>query len=214
MSKSVEPIYSRWSLLLPAVAVSVYLFALLMSLDPILTIGISVNSIVITLTALVIFCFSRDLYASRRIGFLLSLIYAGCSFILPYNNTLFPQPLQGLCIISYALFLYKSQHLHTSYICTFTRGDTYNNNKMKRIAYTVIAVLLLGLSAFASPVGTFFIPAFVACSIIYFRRNVILLVFFLVFLAIMLCLVGTVNYVRFRSVTEFGYGSADLKSVV
>ena len=208
MSKSVEPIYSSRSLLLPAVAVPVYLFALLMSLDPILAIGISVNSLVITLTALVLFCFSRDLYASRRIGFLLSLIYAGCSFILPYNNTLFPQPLQGLCIISSALFLYKSRHLHSSYICSFTRGKTYNNENRKGITYAGIAGLLLGLSIFASPVSLFFIPAFVVCSILYFRRNLNLLVFFLVFLVIMLCLVGIVNYVRFGSFTEFGYGSA------
>jgi hypothetical protein len=207
-SKPFEAVYSSRSLLLPAIAVPVYLFAWLLSVDPILAIGISVNSLVITFTALVIFCFSWDLYASRRIGILLSLIYVGCSFILPYNNTLFPQPLQGLCIISSALFLYKSRHIDSSHMCTFTRGGPRNNNKRKRIAYTGIAGLLLGLSVFASPVSAFFIPAFVVCSIIYFRRNVILLVLFLVSLVIVLCFVGTVNYVRFGSVTEFGYGAA------
>ena len=209
LSKPVEPVFSSRSLLLPAVAVPVYLFAWLLSIDPVSTIGISVNSLIITLTALVIFCFSLDLYSSRRIAFLLGLIYTFSSFVLPYNNTLFPQPLQGLCIISAAFFLYKSRHLlRSSFICNFTRHELIKNDKWKGIAYSSLAGLLVGLSVFASPVGALFFPAFVVCSAIYYRRNVTLLAFFLVFLAIMLSMVGIVNYVRFGSFTEFGYGFA------
>jgi hypothetical protein len=205
-SEPVEPVYSSRNLLLPAIAVPVYLFASLLSVDPISTIGISVNSLLISLTALVIFCFSLDLHSSRRIAFLLSLIYAGCSFILPYNNTLFPQPLQGLCIISAAFFLYKSRHRHSSRICNFTRQKKYNF-KRKGIAYGGLAGLLLGLSVFASPTSVFYIPAFVVIAISYFRQNATVLVFFLISLAIMLSLIGIVNYVRFGSIFEFGYGS-------
>jgi hypothetical protein len=206
-SKPIEPVYSSRSLLLPAVAVPVYLFAWVFSLDPILTIGILVNSLMISLTALVIFCFSLDLYGSRRIAFLLALIYAGCTFILPYNNTLFPQPLQGLCIISAAFFLYKSRHLHSSRICTFTRVDV-RYIRRKEIAYSGLAGVLLGLSVFASPVSAIYIPVFVLCSIIYYRRRVTPLAFFSISTVMMLIMVLVANYARFGFFTEFGYGSA------
>ena len=102
--KHLEPVFSSRSLLLPAIAVPAYLLASLLSLNPVSVIGISVNSLIISLTSLVIFCFSLDLYGSRRIAFILGLVFVGCSFILPYNNTLFPQPLQGLCIITARFF--------------------------------------------------------------------------------------------------------------
>ena len=127
--KPLEPVFSSRSLLLPAIAVPAYLLASLLSLNPVSVIGISVNSLIISLTSLVIFCFSFDLYGSRRIAFILGLVFVGCSFILPYNNTLFPQPLQGLCIITAAFFLYKSRHYNHSFICIYTRHENYNNKR-------------------------------------------------------------------------------------
>ena len=73
--------------------------------------------------------------------------------------------------------------------------------------YGGLSGLLLGLSVFASPISAFFIPAFVVIGISYFRQNATVLAFFLISLAIMISLIVIVNYVKFGSILEFGYGS-------
>ncbi|MDW0282146.1 MAG: hypothetical protein QN720_06560 [Nitrososphaeraceae archaeon] len=204
--KPLEPVFSSRSLLLPAIAVPAYLLASLLSLNPVSVIGISVNSLIISLTSLVIFCFSLDLYGSRRIAFILGLVFVGCSFILPYNNTLFPQPLQGLCIITAAFFLYKSRHYNHSFICIYTRHENYNNKR--GIIYGGLAALFLGMSVLASPASAMFIPAFIICAFLYTRHNRKIIACFILTLAIILFSAGVVNYLRFGSFTEFGYGGA------
>jgi hypothetical protein len=204
-SRPQEPVFASKSLLLPAVSVPFYLIANLLSLDPLTIIGLSVNSLIISLTSLVIFCFSFDLYESRRIAFVLGIVFLFSSFILPYNNTLFPQPLQSLCLITAAYFLYKSRHISNSFICTFTQQGDHNNIRRGMI-YSGLASVFLGMSVFASPVSIIFIPVFIICSFLFLRYNKKLITSFLLSLAIMIFLVGVVNYLRFESFTEFGYG--------
>jgi len=204
-SRPQEPVYASKSLLLPAISVPFYLIANFLSLDPLTTIGLAVNSLVISLTSLIIFCFSFDLYESRRIAFVLGVIFLLSSFILPYNNTLFPQPLQSLCLITAAYFLYKSRHISNSFICTFThRRD--RNYVRRGIIYSGLAAMFLGMSVLASPASVIFIPVFTICSFLYLRQNKKLLASFLLSFVIMILLVGVVNYLRFESFTEFGYG--------
>ena len=204
-SKPIEPAFASRSLLLPAVAVPFYYLAHILSLNTVSVVALSVNSLMISLTALIIFCFSLDLYGSRRMAFALGLIFTGCSFILPYNNSLFPQPLQALCLITAVFFLYKSRHHGHSFICNFI-GHEITNDK-QGVIYSGLAALFFGMSIFTSPISGLFIPAFVICSFIYLRRNRRLLLCFLVLLGLLLIIVGFVNYVRFGSFTEFGYGS-------
>jgi hypothetical protein len=203
--KPQEPVFASKGLLLPAISVPFYLIASLLSLDPLTIIGLLVNSLIISLTSLVIFCFSIDFYGSRRIAFVLGIVFLGSSFILPYNNTFFPQPLQGLCLISAAYFLYKARHISNSFICTFIQRADRNNNRGGLI-YGVLAAVFLGMSVFASPVSVLFIPIFIICSFLYLRHNKKLIAAFLLSLAIMIFLVGVVNYLRFESFTESGYG--------
>jgi hypothetical protein len=205
MLKPVEPVYTTRSLLLPFIAVPFYFLANLLSLNPVSLIGLSVNSTIIALTALVIFCFSLDLYGSKRIAFILGLIFTGCSFILPYNTSLFPQPLQALCIFSGVFFLYKARHNHPSFICNFTSNkDTKNEIGY---FYSGLAALFFGLSLFASPISGLFVPAFIICSLIYLRQNKKQLLCFLLILGVLLIFVGVLNYLRFGSYIEFGYGT-------
>ena len=138
-------------------------------------------------------------------AFALGLIFTGCSFILPYNNSLFPQPLQALCLITAVFFLYKSRHHGHSFICNFIRHEITNDKQ--GVIYSGLAALFFGMSIFTSPISGLFIPAFVIYSFIYLRRNRRLLLCFLVLLGLLLIIVGFVNYVRFGSFTEFGYGS-------
>jgi hypothetical protein len=62
------------------------------------------------------------------------------------------------------------------------------------------------MSVLASPVSVLFIPVFIICSFLYLRHNKKLITSFLLSLAMMISLAGVVNYLRFESFTEFGYG--------
>src|ERR687897_582732 len=202
---ALEPVYSTRSLLLPSISVPFYYAALAISLPPILVIPLLVNSFIITLTALVIFCFSLEIYSSKKIAFLLGLIFTACSFILPYNTSLFPQPLQSLLIITAAFFIVKSLHFHSSFLCSY---DILKIDNQKRsLFFASLGGIFLGLSVFAQPTSIIVIPGFVVYSIFSMRHNKKSLISFLLTLSIALFFMGLVNYLRFGSFTEFGYGS-------
>jgi hypothetical protein len=201
-SVTLEPVYVIRSLLLSAAAVPFYYAALIFSISPIVTIGLLVNSLFISLTSVVIFCFSSELYRSTKIAFVLSLIFAVCSFVWPYNTTLWVQPLQALTLVSSAYFTYKQLHYSSSFICHFTL--LRNNNK--GIYFAGLGGLFLGLSVFAHPTSILFIPGFIAYSIFSMRRNIKKFLIFLVILGATLFFIGFINYLRFGSFTEFGYG--------
>jgi hypothetical protein len=205
MSRPIEPVYTSRALLLPAISVPFYFLSTLLSVNPVSLVAFSVNSIIIALTGLVIFCFSLDLYGSRRLAFILGLIFITCTFILPYNTSLFPQPLQALCIVSGVLFLYKARHNRPSFICIFTRNIDAAHAKTAYL-YCGLAGLFFGLSIFASPTSGLFLPGFVICSFIFLRHNKRLLLCFLLTLGALLISAGILNYVRFGSISEFGYG--------
>ena len=204
-SMALEPIYSSRSLLLPAMSIPFYYAALAVSLPPIFVIPLFVNSFIIALTSLVIFCFSLEIYNSRKIAFILSLIFTGCSFILPYNTSLFPQPLQTLLVIMAAFFIIKSLHFHSSFICNYTKFKIDDNKKA--LYFASLGGLFLGLSVFAHPTSIIVIPGFVVYSIFSMRHNKKSLISFLLTLSIALFFMGLVNYLRFGSFIEFGYGS-------
>jgi hypothetical protein len=203
-SSPIEPVFTSRSLLMPTVAIPFYYVAHVLSLNAVSIVALSVNSLIISLTALVIFCFSFDLYGSRRMAFALGVIFTGCSFILPYNNSLFPQPLQALCLVTAFFFLYKSRHSGHSLLCNLFRHEVFNDKR--GLIYSGLAAFFFGSSIFASPISGLFIPAIVICSIIYLRHNKKLLLCFLVVLGMLLLSIGVVNYVRFGSFMEFGYG--------
>src|SRR5918992_1382254 len=200
---ALEPVYSTRSLLLPSISVPFYYAALAISLPPILVIPLLVNSFIITLTSLVIFCFSLEIYSSKKIAFLLGLIFTVCSFILPYNTSLFPQPLQSLLIITAAYFVVKSIHSSRSFNYTHLEID----NQKKSLFFASLGGIFLGLSVFAQPTSIIVIPGFVVYSIFSIRHNKKSLISFLLTLSIVLFFMGLVNYIRFGSFTEFGYGS-------
>ena len=151
LSKSmpIEAVFTSRSLLLPTVAVPFYYLAHILSLNAVTIVALSVNSLLISLTALVIFCFSLDLYGSRRIAFALGVIFTGCSFILPYNNSLFPQPLQALCLITGFFFLYKSRHDGHSFLCNLTRYEAFNDKQ--GLIYSGLASIFLRYVHFREP---------------------------------------------------------------
>jgi hypothetical protein len=208
-----EAHYTHRSLLLAVISAPVYYVATIFSISPVFLVPFLVNSFIIALTSLVISCFSLEIYNSRKIAFILSLIFTGCSFILPYNTSLFPQPLQALCMVLSAYFLYISRD-DVNYLLISCRAGTVDNDRggnIKRVCNrretccVILGGLFLGLSVFAHPTSVIVIPGFIVYSIfsmIYRRKKIS---FFLISLAIVLALVGLSNYTRFGSFTEFGY---------
>jgi hypothetical protein len=210
--KSLHPVYTSRPLLAAAISVPFYYAAILFSISPLLLVASSVNSLIITLTSLVIFCFSLELYGSQRIAFVLGLIFSVCSFVLPYNTTLFPQPLQGLCLVTSTFFVYRSLHYNSRFRCRHYstesgRNSNINKRSNKGIYFVGLAGLFLGLSLFAHPTSIIVIPGFVALLIFYTKRIKKGIIFFVIVLTIVLLLVGLVNYIRYGSFTESGYRS-------
>jgi hypothetical protein len=201
-ARSQAPYYTHRPIMLAAVAVPFYYTAVIASLDPLPLVGMFVNSLIVTLIALVVFRFSDELFQSRKVAFILSLILLGCSFILPYNTTLFPQPLQALCLISAAYFLFKSKTLDDSSMSTL--NTKYGRRKTY---FACLASLFLGLSIFSHPTSLIFIPGFIIYSIFFSQLRIKHVVLpFIVSLIVLLFLVGLINFLKFGSFTEFGYG--------
>jgi hypothetical protein len=198
-----EPVYTVRSLLLSALGVPFYYLAMALHFSPITSVGLLFNSLVISLTAVVIFYISTEVHRSRKTAFLLSLIFSVCSFIWPYNSTFWVQPLQALILAVSLYLVIRVRHYDKSFLCHYTILSASH----RRFFFGGLAGFFLGLSIFAHPTSLIFLPAFLIYSFLRVMRNdkknFALLVSVL---AAMLVLAGIVNYIRFGSFTEFGYG--------
>jgi hypothetical protein len=208
-----EPVYTVRSLLLSAIAVPFYYAALLLHVSPIPFVALFVNSLIISLTCVVVFCFSLEVYNSRKISFVSSLIFGVCSFIWPYNTSLFPQPLQTLCIFTSAYFIYVStkQSKPGNIIIRNRSSHTITtdiSNENIKTCFAGLAGLFLGLSVLAHPPSALVIPGFIAYSFFTSRGNRKTFASFLIVLAIMVMFILLINYWKFGSISEFGYGPA------
>lgn len=198
-----EPVYTVRSLLLSALGVPFYYLALALHFSPITSVGLLFNSLVISLTAVVIFYISIEVHRSKKTAFLLSLIFSVCSFIWPYNSTFWVQPLQALVLAVSLYLIITVHHYDKSFLCHYT----ILNASHRRFFFSGLAGFFLGLSIFAHPTSIIFLPAFLIYSFLrvmrHDKKNFVSLVSVL---AAMLVLIGIVNYIRFGSLTEFGYG--------
>ena len=205
---TLEPVYTVRSLFLSAVGVPFYYLALAISAPPIAVIGLLVNSMLIALTCVTVFCFSYEVYRKRWLSFALSLIFGVCSFVWPYHTSFWVQPLQGLTLISGTYFLYKGIQYHKNF-----KLHRQNHSQLVQVVwnrvtcFSILAGLLLGLSIFAHPTSIIFIPGFIAYTILSLKREgKSTIIFFLIALSVTLFFVGLTNFLRFGSFTDFGYG--------
>jgi hypothetical protein len=201
-SVTLEPVYTVRSLLLSAAAVPFYYAANFFSASPAVTVGLFVNSLFISLTAVIIFCICIEMRRSNKVAFATSLVYSVCSFVWPYSATFWVQPLQGLLLVSTTYFILLTSHRNHLFLC-----DYILERKRKSFLFAGLAGLTLGLSVFAHPTSLIFIPAFLAYSFFsvmrHQKQNLILLI---LVLATVLFSAGLINYARYHSFTEFGYG--------
>jgi hypothetical protein len=193
------PIYEAHCCLLSAIAVPFYYASTIFSVPPIPVIGILVNSLILALTSVVIFCFSLELYKSKKISFILSLIFGVCSFAWPYNTTLYPQPLSALLLIASAYFIYISRKER--------KIENSNQINKGRIYFAGLGGLFLALSIFAHPPNILLIPGFLIYSIYLMKHYKPNLAVFSITFSIIILLAGGINYWRFGSFTNFGYGT-------
>ena len=199
---TLEPVYTVRSLLLSAVAVPFYYIATILSVSPFVTVGLLFNSLIISLTAVTIFCIVLEVKNSRRIAFVSSLTFAVCTFVWPYNSTFWVQPLQGLLLAVALYLLLIGRHSNHSFLCHYTVLGTKHVGLLAGLAG-----LALGLSVFAHPTSMIFIPVFLLYSyFVVMRHRKLAFVTLIASLGLVLCFVGLTNYVRFGSFTEFGYG--------
>jgi hypothetical protein len=200
-----QPVYTVRSLLLSALAVPFYLLASIFSFPPIPVIALFFNSIIISLSSVVIFLFSLEVYSSQKVAFVLSLVFGVCSFVWPYHTSFWSMPLQALFLITAAYLIYRSLHYHFSFICNYTRLSNSTENN-KGIYFAGLGGLFLGLSVFAHPTSVILVPGFIAyCVFSPMRKNMKTFVSFLVGLGTTLFFIGVINYLRFGSFMEFGY---------
>jgi hypothetical protein len=193
------PIYEAHCCLLSAIAVPFYYASIIFSVPPILVVGLLVNSLILTLTSVVIFCFSLELYKSKRVAFALSLIFGVCSFAWPYNTTLHPQPLSALLLIASAYFIYISQRERKL-------ENNYQINK-GRIYFAGLGGLFLAFSIYSHPPNILVIPGVLIYAIYLMKHYKQNLGIFLISFSIIILLAGGINYWRFGSFTNFGYGT-------
>jgi len=199
---TLEPVYTVRSLLLSAVAVPFYYIATILSVSPFVTVGLLFNSLIISLTAVTIFCIVLEVKNSRRIAFVSSLIFAVCTFVWPYNSTFWVQPLQGLLLAVALYLLLIGRHCNHSFLCHYTVLGTKHVGLLAGLAG-----LALGLSVFAHPTSLIFIPVFLLYScFVVMRHRKLAFVTLIASLGLVLFFVGLTNYARFGSFTEFGYG--------
>jgi 4-amino-4-deoxy-L-arabinose transferase-like glycosyltransferase len=150
-------------------------------------IGIFFNSLLISLTAVVVFCFSLEIFRSKKIASVLSLIFGVCSIVWPYNTVFWTQPLQALTLIASAFYFSESLYYNSSFICHYTRPD-----KNKVVYFAGLGGLLLGLSVLAHPTSIVIVPGFIAyCAFSMHRITIRVLVSFIVILGITLFFYGS-----------------------
>jgi hypothetical protein len=215
----VKPTYSvgKFALLTPAIAVPFYYAALIFSAPPATVVAVFANSFVMSLTCVVLFCFSLELYKSKKIAFVLTLIFGVCSFIWPYNSSLMSDPTKTLCIFASAYFIYiatrhdKIENIRVNNnnrdLDSGTNVIAKNENKNKRVFFAGLGALFLGLSVIGHPTSAILIPGFLAYFIFSIRHGnnrKILLLSFLIVLGGVLLFAGFTNYIRFGSFTKFG----------
>ena len=153
-----------------------------------------VNSIILALTATVVYTFSHEIYRSQKIAFVLALFAGVCSFALPYLSSFFQQPIAGLMIILSIYFLYlasKNKFLYSAFLGGF----------------------FLGLIVHAHVAYVFLLPVIIFYGVYVLRKEFKKLVGFFIGLIPIIGIQIFLNLMRFDSVLDFGFGQWQTESV-
>ena len=182
-----QPMYIFASPLLSVIGIPFYLFADVIDYSPVQITSYFLNSIILALTATMVFTFSNEIFHTKKIAFVLALATGLCSFTWPYVSSFFQQPLVGLMLISCLYFLYMA-----------------SKNKIQ--LSSLISGIFLGLIILSNVGYLILIPGIIVVAMYIFRKSLFKIpqffLGFLPFVGIQLYL----NDLRFGSVFDFGYG--------
>jgi hypothetical protein len=178
--------YVNYAPFISAIGVPFYIIALMFNQNPIHFVPYFVNLIIITLTDLVVFAFALELYKSKKIAFVLSLLLGVTSYIWPYQSSMFTQPLLGLCAISSVYFLFLS-----------------GKSRIKHAE--IFGGIILGMVSLAHPTGVMIIPGILVYALLLLRKDKRKIAKFLIFFILLISFTLYLNEVRFGSPLDFGY---------
>lgn len=186
------PFFMPGGIIGPLLAVPAYLLASVTNTEPTNVVPFFTNTVIIALTSLVIFLTSKDIFKSYKIGFILALVFNCTTFVWPYNTTFFLQPALALTLITSVYFIVK------------------NNQKHKFFNFA-LAGFFLGLSTLMHPSSVILIPGFLAYGIIKSKSLKESGIFVSVFIGITIIQLA-VNYLKYGSITDFGYNTIGVVS--
>lgn len=183
------PFFLPGGILGPLLAVPAYTLSLITNTDPVIVVSFFTNSVIIAFTSFIIFLISKNLFKSQKKGFILALVFNLSSFIWPYNTSFFLQPALSLILIASVYFLLIS--------------------KGKKINCIIISGALLGLSLMIHPSTVILLPGFLIYAlwnIKFGKASICYLITFFSIAGIQIL----VNYVKYNSITNFGYDTIDV----
>jgi hypothetical protein len=182
------PIYTWASPLLSFLAVPFYLIAEKINFSPIIFSAYFLNSIILAFSVTLVYAFSNELYNSKKIALILSLVAGICSFAWPYASSFFQQPLAGLMIIAASYFLFMA-----------------SRNKIK--GSSIYAGLFTGLIILAHSGTIIVIPGILVICVYIFRNDIKKIFWFFVGIFPVILFQAYFNWLRFNSIFDFGYGA-------
>jgi len=145
------PFYTFTSLLLPFITVPFYHLSIFTSSDPIVVLNFFTNSIIISSISIIIFLTSMHFFKSKRISFVLALVFLVTTWIWGYNTGMMLRPLAALCVLSGFYFIITSN----------------NQSRYKPL----IAGIVIGLGQLASYSTIIIIPGLIIFGIVKFRKE-------------------------------------------
>jgi len=179
--------FHTWSpLLISFFTLPLYFFAVMTSSNPVSILTFFTNSIILSFVSLMIFLLSCSYFRSKKISFILSLIFLVTTWVWSYNTGMMFRPLTALLIIIGFYFIV-----------------TCNNRKSYR---PFLAGLCLGLAILSNYSSLIILPGLTIFGIYYFRKNPKHILIFLASITILLLTQGLLNEIRYDSFTSFGLG--------
>jgi len=182
-----EAFFGPAYLVLPLVAVPLYMLASALQVSPIHFVPLFLNSSIIAASAVVVFLIGKTLFHSERIGFTVSLIFGLTSFMWPYITSMWARPLAILFLLIIIYLILRSRNSQNNMIPFFV-GICIGLSVLTHITFLALA------------------PGLIIFGVWEFRKKKKHLIFLVVGLLIMIGIQLYSNDYRFGDMYDFGFG--------
>ena len=173
--------------LLSIISIPFYFLGAIIGISETQVVPYFVNSIILALTSTTVFVFGVKMFDSKQIAFLLAIITSVCSFLWAYVDSFFQQPLLGLVLVSSCFFIYLA-------------------HKTKKHRFYLLGGILTSTLLLSHPSGIIFIPGILVYVLIGLKSEFSKIKYYFFGFVPTIALVAYLNFYRFGSLTDFGYG--------